>query len=88
MTGPAGKEPLATIAGISIMKTMSITEIQRMTVRERLEVMEQIWDSLHREKIEPVSPHWHEGILQKRKEIMDSPDARYLSIKELRERHR
>ena len=67
---------------------MSISEIKKMTIQERLTTMEQIWDSLCHEEIEPESPSWHEGVLQARKKLMDSPDASYLTIEQLRERYR
>lgn len=50
--------------------------------------MEHIWDSLCHEDREPESPEWHETILAERKKIMDSPDAKFLTIEQLRERYR
>jgi len=67
---------------------MSIPEIKKMTVQERLTTMEHIWDSLCHEEIEPSSPSWHETILTERKKMMDSPDAKFLTIEQLRERYR
>ena len=67
---------------------MSIQEIEKMTVQERLTAMEQIWDSLCHEEVEPNSPDWHKTILAERKKIMDSPDAKFLTIEQLRERYR
>lgn len=67
---------------------MSITEIKQMSVQDRLTAMEQIWDSLCHEESEPDSPAWHEEVLSERKKLMDSPDANYLTIEQLRERHR
>ena len=66
---------------------MSIAEIKKMTVQERLTTMEEIWDSLCHEEIEPESPAWHQEVLAERKKRMDSPDASYLTIKQLRERY-
>ena len=70
------------------MDSMRIAEIQKMSVQERLSTMEEIWDSLCHEEAEPESPTWHEEILAERKILMDSPDAKYLTIEQLRERHR
>jgi len=67
---------------------MSISEINKMTVQERLTVMEQIWDSLCHEKEELPSPQWHEQVVEERKRIMDSPEARFLTMEQLRERYR
>ena len=59
-----------------------------MPVHERLTIMEQIWDSLCREENTPKSPSWHKDILAQRKIRMDSPEAKYLTIEELRQRYR
>jgi len=67
---------------------MSIAEIKKMTVHERLTTMEHIWDSLCREEVEPESPAWHQDILKERKKRMDSSDAKYLTVEELRNRYR
>lgn len=67
---------------------MSFIEIKTMSIQERLATMEQIWDSLCHEECEPESPAWHEGVLRERKKLMDSPDAKYLTIEELREHYR
>ena len=67
---------------------MSIPEIKKMTIQERLTTMEHIWDSLCHEETEPHSPTWHETILNERKKMMDSPDAKFLTIEQLRERYR
>jgi len=67
---------------------MSIVEIKKMTVHERLTAMEQIWDSLCHEETEPDSPAWHRDVLEERKKRMDSSDARYLTVEELRNRYR
>lgn len=50
--------------------------------------MEHIWDSLCHEDTEPESPSWHGEVLAERKKLMDSPDAKYLTIEQLRERYR
>ncbi|WP_345785688.1 addiction module protein [Pelagicoccus sp. SDUM812003] len=67
---------------------MSISEIKKMSVQERLTAMEQIWDSLCHEDSEPESPSWHGEVLAERKKLMDSPEAKYLTIEQLRERYR
>ena len=67
---------------------MSIPEIKKMTIQERLTTMEHIWDSLCHEEVEPKSPSWHETILTERKKMMDCPDAKFLTIEQLRERYR
>ena len=61
---------------------MSIADIKNMTIKERLDAMELLWDSLREESIE--SPAWHGEVLKQRKSIMDSDNAEFLSISDLK----
>lgn len=70
------------------LNLMRISEIRKMSVQERLTTMEQLWDSLCQEDVDLESPSWHGEILAERKKMMDSPDARYLTIEQLRDRYR
>lgn len=82
------KEQLAIGAKIHTVEIMSIQEIKKMSIKDRLTTMEQIWDSLCHEDFEPESPSWHETVLGERKKMMASPEARFLTIEQLRERYR
>ena len=55
-----------------------------MSVNERLQTMELLWDSITRsgEEIEP--PAWHGEVLRDRKSIIDSGKAEWLTMDELR----
>ena len=63
---------------------MEAAEIEKMTVRERLQTMELLWDSITHssEVIEP--PVWHSEILSDRKKIIESGKADWLTMDELR----
>ncbi len=63
---------------------MSITEIRKMPIRERLEVMEQIWDSLRDEGHELPSPEWHGSVLSGRRERIESGKATFMTFDELK----
>ena len=67
---------------------MNKSEIKKMSTVERLQTMEAIWDTLLYEGSEIDSPEWHKGILENRKAKMDSGKAKFLSIKELKERNK
>ena len=66
---------------------MTIAEISKMSVLERLETMEALWDSLTREPVGIKSPKWHEEILSDRKEKIESGDADFISLEELKSKH-
>ena len=59
-----------------------------MTTIERLEAMELLWDSLCHEEAEVQSPTWHEPILKKRKERIESGEAKFYTLDQLKERFR
>jgi len=66
---------------------MTIAEISKMSVLERLETMEALWDSLSREPAGIKSPKWHEEILSDRKEKIESGNADFISLEELKSKH-
>ncbi|MFA5924562.1 MAG: addiction module protein [Methylococcaceae bacterium] len=67
---------------------MNKIEISRMSKIERLQTMEAIWDSLIHENSEIESPEWHRGILAARKLNIEEGKAEFISIEELRSKHR
>jgi hypothetical protein len=67
---------------------MAITEISKMSVLERLQTMEAWWDSLTREPTEIKSPKWHEETLSVRKEKINNGNADFISLEELKSKHR
>jgi putative addiction module component (TIGR02574 family) len=63
-------------------------EIERMSIAERLQTMEQIWDSLYRNAENVSSPDWHGEVLADRKARAESGEARFLTLDQLRSRFR
>lgn len=51
---------------------MATIQIEKLTVAEKIQVMESLWDSLceHAENIS--SPSWHSEVLQQREEMLDN----------------
>ena len=66
---------------------MTNAEISKMSVLERLETMEALWDSLTREPMGIKSPKWHEEMLSDRKEKIESGNADFISLEELKSKH-
>ena len=66
---------------------MTIAEISKMSIFERLQTMEALWDSLTREPTGIKSPQWHEEILSDRKEKIESGNADFLSLEQLKSKH-
>ena len=61
-------------------------KIAKMSIHERLLTIEALWDSLsgHQDDIE--SPDWHEGIIRDGKAAIESGEAEFISLKELKTR--
>ncbi|MCF6226594.1 MAG: addiction module protein [Xanthomonadales bacterium] len=66
---------------------MTIADISKMSVIERLQTMEALWDSLTGEPTEIKSPKWHEEILSERKEKIEGGLASFISLEELKSKH-
>lgn len=65
---------------------MSTTEIEKMTLSERLEAMELLWDSLSRDASAVESPTWHGEILAERLEKIARGEAVFLTLDEVKRR--
>ncbi len=59
-------------------------DIARMSVSERVQKMEEIWDSLLHDEASLSSPSWHEEVLVERKRRIDSGEVRFFKLDELK----
>ena len=59
-------------------------ELKEMSKKEKLVLMEQIWDSLLQEDDGIDSPQWHKEILEERMAKMRKGEAKFITINELR----
>jgi len=64
---------------------MSIDEIKKLDVKDRIILMNEIWSTLESEDTNIESPLWHEKILKDRMNIIKESNAKYISIEELNE---
>jgi len=65
-------------------KCMMITEIRKMSIIERLQAMEELWDLLCHEEIEIESPEWHKDILESRRKKIAKGEAEFISLEDLK----
>jgi hypothetical protein len=65
---------------------MNTSEIQQMSPSERLQSMEILWDAICHDSEEPPSPVWHGAVLADRKRLIESGEAAFLSLEDVRER--
>lgn len=64
----------------------NITEIEKMSLSERLETMELLWDSLVRDASNVASPDWHGEVLAARLKKIARGEAKFLSLAEVKRR--
>ena len=64
------------------------SQIEGMSVAERLQLIEQLWEAILREIPEPPPPEWHREILAWRKARAESGEAKFLTLEQLRVRLR
>ncbi|MDA3926349.1 MAG: addiction module protein [Kiritimatiellae bacterium] len=62
---------------------MITAEIKKMPAKEKLILMEEIWDSLRSDEIE--SPSWHHDVISERQRKIKSGEAKFISIDELKQ---
>ena len=63
---------------------MSISDIDSMSLVQKMYLMEQLWDSMKQNKTQLPSPSWHEEILSSRRERYDRGELKTLSMDELK----
>jgi len=62
------------------------SQIEKMSVTERLQAIDQLWDSLTRDSDEIPSPDWHQDVLADRKARAQRGEAKFLTLDQLRSR--
>ena len=63
---------------------MSIDEIKKLDAKDRIILINEIWETLISEKNEILSPSWHKDLLNERKEKIESNKAKFISLEELK----
>ena len=63
---------------------MDMIEIKKMSIIERLQAMEALWDSLLHEESQIESPEWHRDILEERRKKIEKGEAEFISLEELK----
>ena len=67
---------------------IELSQLEKMSVTERLQAMDQLWDSLNRHGEEIPSPDWHQEVLADRKARAQRGEAKFLTLDQLRSRLR
>ncbi len=65
---------------------MTIAELKVKPFAERLQLMEDLWETLSNEDNNLQSPAWHQEILEERMNLINTGQAEYVTIEELKKR--
>ena len=65
---------------------MSIDEIKRLNPKERIILMNEIWESFEDENKMIESPSWHQEVLEERMLKIKNNEAKFISLEELKSR--
>ena len=63
-------------------------ELDKLSLADRLRVMEMLWESISRDPDNVVSPYWHKQVLDSRRAKIERGEAQFLTINELKARLR
>ena len=63
---------------------MSLDEIKKLDVKDRIILMNEIWATLEVEDEKIESPTWHKEILENRLEKLDNDEAQFITLEELK----
>lgn len=63
---------------------MDTAEIKKMSVIERLQATEALWDSLLYKESEIESPEWHQDILEDREKKIKNGKAEFIALEDLK----
>ena len=63
---------------------MLSAEIVKLPVRDRMMLMEEIWDSISRKAASVPSPEWHADVLAERRAKLECGDARLITANDLK----
>jgi len=67
---------------------MPTSEVKKMSISERIQAMEALWESLIRHNAEIDSPQWHYDVLDQRKRKVDSGQSEFISLEDLTARRK
>jgi len=63
---------------------MNMNEAKMLTPSERLQAMEVLWDTICHDETPLDPPVWHKRILAERKKELESGNAEFVTIEELK----
>ena len=53
-------------------------DLDKMTIEEKIQAMENLWDDLCRNASDKISPSWHKGVLRQREQAEAVGEAQFM----------
>ncbi|NQZ57922.1 MAG: addiction module protein [Lentisphaeraceae bacterium] len=63
---------------------MDTSTLNKLNTQEKLRLMEQLWTDLYDYSKSQSTPKWHGDVLNKRKELINSGKATFISLDDLK----
>ena len=63
---------------------MSSNDIQNLSVAERMNLIEQTWDSIRQDEEQLATPLWHEDVLKDRKKRYENGELKTFTFDEVK----
>ena len=63
---------------------MLTAEIKNMPTKDKIVLMEEIWDTLSYDEAKITSPAWHKEVIDERKTLIQNGKTKFVSINELK----
>ena len=63
---------------------MLTAEIKKMPTKDKIILMEEIWDTLSHDEAHVESPAWHREVINERQKLIKNGNATFISINELK----
>ncbi len=63
---------------------LNTNELQKLSIQERLSLLDAVWKSLEKEDEQIESPDWHKTILEKRLNKIADGQAEYITLDQLK----
>jgi putative addiction module component (TIGR02574 family) len=64
---------------------MTLTDIRKLPVREKLQIMEALWEDLRSEVQEESIPDWHKELLDSRRKAVEEGKEKILDWDEVKD---
>jgi len=63
---------------------ISTADINKLSVKEKMILLEKLWSSLKQDDVNLTTPSWHKDVLDERRRKLENSEAKFLTLDDLR----